>query len=89
MNIVKENEPNIIIIPVRIMGMDESFHQRVFDDHMAIIETPLVDSSKSYYPGSHNNKYTYPFNMSGQSHAGSDELTNNNNNFQSMCQMCV
>lgn len=69
--------------------MDESFHQRIFDDHMAIIETPLVDSSKSYYPGSHNNKYAYPFNMSGQFHAGSDDLTNNTNNFQSMCQMCV
>lgn len=68
--------------------MDESFHQRIFDDHMAIIDTPLVDSSKSYYPGSHNNKYTYPFNMSGQSHAGSDESMNTNNNFQSMCQ-CV
>lgn len=53
--------------------MDEKLHQRIFDDNLALIDTPLIEtggSASSYnYPGSVSNSLhgvlSYPFNISG------------------------
>ncbi|XP_055908653.1 uncharacterized protein LOC129943330 isoform X2 [Eupeodes corollae] len=49
---------------VRIMGMDESYHQRVFEDNMALIDTPLIAPINTHYTNQHHGVITYPFNVS-------------------------
>ncbi|XP_055847713.1 uncharacterized protein LOC129913187 isoform X3 [Episyrphus balteatus] len=49
---------------VRIMGMDESYHQRVFEDNMALIDTPLIAPINTHYSSQHHGVITYPFNVS-------------------------
>uniref|UniRef100_A0A1A9UEZ2 Uncharacterized protein n=1 Tax=Glossina austeni TaxID=7395 RepID=A0A1A9UEZ2_GLOAU len=54
-----------------IMGMDEKLHQKIFEDNLALIDTPLIAKANSiHYPGAGTGYQTlqgvltYPFNMS-------------------------
>uniref|UniRef100_A0A1B0G9G1 Uncharacterized protein n=1 Tax=Glossina morsitans morsitans TaxID=37546 RepID=A0A1B0G9G1_GLOMM len=56
---------------IRIMGMDEKLHQKIFEDNLALIDTPLIAKANSiHYPGAGTGYQTlqgvltYPFNMS-------------------------
>lgn len=58
--------------PVRIMGMDEKLHQKIFEDNLSLIDTPLIATTTNtiYHPGagsSHGYKeilpYPYPINL--------------------------
>lgn len=57
---------------VRIMGMDEKLHQKIFEDNLSLIDTPLIATTTNtiYHPGagsSHSHKdllpYPYPINL--------------------------
>lgn len=48
------------------MGMDETYHQNVFDENMALIDTPLIASSNTHYSHHHHHHHkavTYPYNL--------------------------
>lgn len=53
------------------MGMDDNYH-RLLDENMALVETPLIAPSNSYYP-QHYKTALYPYNITSYH-------TNNNNN---------
>lgn len=52
-------------LTVRTMEMDESF-SRILDENMALIETPLIAPSNSYYR-QHYKTALYPYNISAHS----------------------
>lgn len=52
----------IFDISVRSMGMDDNFHNRLFDENMVLVDTPLIAPPSSQY----SNLYTagiYPYNL--------------------------
>lgn len=59
-------------IAVRIMGMDDKLHLKMFEDNLALIDTPLIASATStHYPGTVSTSLhslhgilLYPFNVS-------------------------
>lgn len=62
----------LIQITVRIMGMDDKLHLKMFEDNLALIDTPLIATATStHYPGTVTTSLhtlhgilLYPFNVS-------------------------
>lgn len=46
------------------MGMDDRYHQRILDQNLALIDTPLIATMTSHYPNQHHSIPIYPFNVS-------------------------
>lgn len=44
------------------MGMDDNYH-KILDAHMALVDTPLIAPSNSYYPHHHIKTALYPYNL--------------------------
>lgn len=47
---------------VRKIGMDDNYHQSVFDESMELIQTPLIAPSSTHYLH-HHKVVSYPYNI--------------------------
>lgn len=61
------------------MGMDDSYSHRLWDDNMALVETPLILPANSHY-SHHYNAALYPYNLTAFQGGSSNYPSSGNGN---------